>query len=94
MFFGGSPLWHVSVAIWSPLTQRPKVVSSWTDDEKAKAERYAVGALDGAGVVDRTVFELGATAMHWRRETTGRERDYVFKSNLGRVAAKRHEAGR
>lgn len=93
MFFGGAPLWHVSVALWSPLTRTPKPVSSWTGEDRTKAERYAKIALQGAGVEDRTISEDGAVAMHVRRETTDRERDYVFRTPRGRAASRTHEQG-
>lgn len=91
MFFGGAPLWHASVAIHSPLTRRPKLLSSWTDEDRSKAERYALMALRGVGVEDRTIAEPGGVALHYRRETTDRERDYVFKTNPGRMAALKHD---
>lgn len=93
MFFGGAPLWHVSVCLWSPLTRQPKLVSSWTEEDTAKAERYAMTALSGVGVADRTINEPLKIAMHYRRETTARERDYVFKTNAGRIASRKHERG-
>lgn len=86
-------MWHVSVSIWSPLTRQPKPVSSWTGEERSKAERYANDALRGVGVSDRTVCDDGGTAIHVRRETTASERDYVFKTNAGRYASRQHEKG-
>lgn len=68
-------------------------MSSWTPEDHAKAERYAMLALDGVGVTDRTINEPLNIAMHYRRETTARERDYVFKTNRGRIASIKHEAG-
>lgn len=94
MFFGGAPLWHASVAIWSLLSRQPKLLSSWTDDDRAKAERHAMTTLAGVGVDDRTVAEPGAAAMHFRRQTTERERDYVFKTHPGRIASMKHERDR
>jgi hypothetical protein len=91
VFFGGAPLWHVSVAIWSPLTRTPKPVSSLTDHDKAKAERYAMMTLQGVGIEDRTICEPLNVTMHYRRETTGMERDYVFKTQRGRLASMKHE---
>jgi hypothetical protein len=93
VFFDGAPLWHVSVAVWSPITHRPKLVSSWTDDDKVKAERYALNTLRGVGVDNRTINEAGDIAVHYRRQTTTRERDYVFKTNPGRAASLKHERG-
>lgn len=83
----------MSVAIHSPLTRQPKLVSSWTEEDRKKAERYAYAALEGVGVHDRTIMEPGATVIHVRRETTDRERDYVFKTNRGRFASIQHEKG-
>ena len=94
MFFGGAPLWHVSVALWSPITTRPKLVSSWTDAEKNKAEQYAMATLSGVGIDDRTIAEPFHIGMHYRRETTAKERDYVFKTNPGRMASVKHEQSR
>lgn len=93
MFFGGAPLWHASVAIWSPLTHRPKLLPSWTDDDRKRADKYAMMALHGVGVEDRTINEDGAAALHLRRETTARERDYLFKTNPGRMASLKHGKG-
>jgi hypothetical protein len=47
--------------------------------------------LRGIGQDDRTVSEAGSTAMHYRRETTERERDYVFKTQAGRIASRKHQ---
>jgi hypothetical protein len=52
-----------------------------------------MAALQGAGVVDRTISEPGVVAVHYRRETTDLERDYVFKTNIGRFASRQHERG-
>lgn len=49
--------------------------------------------LRGVGIEDRTRADPYASAMHWRRETTARERDYVFKTAGGRAAARRHQIG-
>lgn len=91
MFFGGAPLWHVSVALWSQLTHRPRLVSSWTEGDKAKVDQYAMTALHGVGIDDRTINEPLEIAMHFRRETTTRERDYVFKTQRGRLASLKHD---
>jgi hypothetical protein len=91
VFFGGAPLWHASVALWSPLTNRPKYVSSWTDHDKAKAHSYAMQTLRGVGIDDRTISDPLEIAMHYRRETTQQERDYVFKTQRGRAASRKQE---
>lgn len=93
MFFGGAPLWHASVVLWSMLTRRPRLVTSWSEEDHRKAERYAMDALRGVGIEDRTRADPHASGMHWRRETTARERDYVFKTAGGRAAARRHQIG-
>lgn len=51
---------------------------------------YAAMTLQGAGIEDRTISEPLNVTMHYRRETTARERDYVFKTNAGRIASVRH----
>lgn len=66
-------------------------MSSWTDEDHKKAERYAMDVLRGVGIEDRTINSPLEIAMHWRRETTARERDYVFKTNIGRMASAQHE---
>ena len=50
-------------------------------------------ALAGCGVDDRMHEVAGDFAVHWRRETTPGERDYVFKTNRGRMASIKHERG-
>lgn len=50
-------------------------------------------AINGVGVSDRTINGPLEIAMHYRRETTARERDYVFKTGRGRVASVLHEKG-
>lgn len=68
-------------------------MSSWTEEDKTKATRYAEMTLAGCGVDDRMHEIAGDTAVHWRRETTASERDYVFKTNRGRVASINHQRG-
>ena len=50
-----------------------------------------MATLDNVGIDDRTVVEQGEVAMHFRRQTTERERDYVFKTQAGRIASRKHE---
>ena len=68
-------------------------MSSWTDIDHAKANTYATSILCGVGIEDRTISEPLSIAMHFRRETTARERDYVFKTQRGRIASIKHEKG-
>ncbi|MFC3693376.1 hypothetical protein ACFOWB_14235 [Chenggangzhangella methanolivorans] len=93
MFFGGAPLWHASVVLWDRLTRRPKPVSSWTQADRSRAETVASNVLAGVGIPDRTRSETFELGLHVRRETTGQERDSVFKTPRGRRAAWVHERG-
>ena len=83
----------MSACLWSPITRRPKIVSSWTEDDHKKAERYAMAAIGGVGIEGRTINSPLEIAMHYRRETTARERDYVFKTARGQLASIQHEKG-
>lgn len=68
-------------------------MSSWTDEDHKRAERYAMDAIRGVGVEDRMINSPLEIAMHYRRETTPRERDYAFKTSRGRAASIKHEQG-
>jgi hypothetical protein len=93
VFFGGSPLWHASVVLWDRLTGRPKSVSSWTHADRLRTETIANNVLDGVGIHDRTRADTFNLGLHVRRETTAQERDSVFKTPRGRLAALAHQKG-
>jgi hypothetical protein len=59
-------------------------VASWSETDKIRAERYAMGTLEGAGIAARTIVEAGAFAVHWRRVTSELERAYVAKTSRWR----------
>lgn len=86
-------MWHVSIAIRSPITRQPKLVASWAPEDRKRAEDQAHSVLAGAGVYGREVIEMLTSSLHLRRETTGAERDAFFKSPSGRRVARQHEAG-
>ena len=93
MFFGGKPLWHVSVAIWSRLTNRPKPCPVWTDQDRSRADRIAEMTLQGVGSADQMRSDDLNSTRHYRRATTPAEQDSVFRSPRGRLAALRHARG-
>jgi hypothetical protein len=93
MFFGGAPLWHVSVAMWSRLTNRPRPVASLPREAVQSLEAAAAEVLAGIGIEDRTRAELFEIALHMRRETTSAERDQVFATSRGKLISARHERG-
>lgn len=95
MFFGGMPLWHASVVLWSRLTGRPKKAASWAAEERAKVERIAAQQLAGVGIDDqaRADVEPGGTGLHLRKATTAAEGDAVFRTPRGRIIAARHTRG-
>lgn len=90
VFFGGAPLWHVSVALWSRLTGRPKAVSSWTQADHARAQRVARDMLAGVGIDDRTRGDTLDIAFHLRKQTRPIEQDSVFKTPRGRAISAAH----
>lgn len=82
MFFGGKPLWHASVVLWSRLTGRPRTAASWAVEERARAERIAAQQLAGVGLDDQTRADVepGGTGLHLRKATTAAEGDAVFRT--------------
>jgi len=93
VFFGGKPLWHVSVAIWSRLTNAPKPCPVWTDQDRSRADRIAEQLLAGVGIADQARTDDYGIARHYRRATTPDEQDAVFRSPKGRLAALRQARG-
>lgn len=95
MFFGGKPLWHASVVLWSRLTGQPKKAASWAAEDRARAERIAAQQLAGVGLDDQMRADLmsGGTGLHVRKATTTAEGDAVFRSPRGRIIAARHARG-
>ena len=95
MFFGGKPLWHASVVLWSRLTGRPKTAASWAVEERARVERIATQQLAGSGLDDQTRADVepGGTGLHLRKATTAAEGDAVFRTPRGRLITARHVRG-
>ena len=71
----------------------PKPVALWESEEKKMADKIANEMLIGVGVADREMSSYGMITLQVRRETTGNERDRVFRSPGGVVIATKHAAG-
>ena len=52
---------------------RPKKVKDWTPEDRRKAERVALGNLDGAGLIFANHQQDGDSGLHWRRAMTDAE---------------------
>lgn len=84
------------MALWSRLTGRPKPVSSWTREDRERADRVARNELAGVGLDDQMRTDdppFASLALHVRKATTDAEKDSVFKTPRGRLIAARHERG-
>lgn len=73
-FAGGRPLWHLSIALWSPETRRPVPVLRWSPTKWRKAEAARDRVMRGLGtdedyVMEEMTKQYGerAIAVHWRK---------------------------
>jgi hypothetical protein len=93
VFFGGRPLWHASIALWSRLTGRPKPVARWAPNDHSRAARIAGGILAGVGIEDRMMAATtpDGVALHLRKAATDAEQDAIFRTARGRRIAAAHD---
>lgn len=66
-------MWHASLALHAPISDRPLGITRWKPQDAAKARELAYHALRGVGDMRQEKWEYGEVALHLRRACTAAE---------------------